>query len=233
MIRRPPRSTLSSSSAASDVYKRQVSTQSTGDASLEPMLSTKWTVAGLTSCVLVWRRDAFMILLVVGAGLAGITSKFLKFVLDQRRPSDSKGDPGMPSSHATSLFFMTWTVAQRWLRTPTDLEWLSTVGLPLSAETATCGIMGLATVLTLSRVRARYHTIEQVLAGCVLGLVLSTGWAKVITPWVSPGVEEVLSGTRVEVQVLGLGLLAVVVLIFLGPLNRLFIAKCYGPRQKS
>eukprot|EP00656_Telonema_subtile_P043003 TRINITY_DN491_c0_g1_i1.p1 TRINITY_DN491_c0_g1~~TRINITY_DN491_c0_g1_i1.p1 ORF type:complete len:459 (-),score=139.43 TRINITY_DN491_c0_g1_i1:229-1605(-) len=32
MIRRPPRSTLSSSSAASDVYKRQVSTQSTGPA---------------------------------------------------------------------------------------------------------------------------------------------------------------------------------------------------------
>eukprot|EP00656_Telonema_subtile_P001935 TRINITY_DN1083_c0_g1_i5.p1 TRINITY_DN1083_c0_g1~~TRINITY_DN1083_c0_g1_i5.p1 ORF type:complete len:698 (-),score=169.35 TRINITY_DN1083_c0_g1_i5:100-2193(-) len=32
MIRRPPRSTLSSSSAASDVYKRQVSTQSTGSA---------------------------------------------------------------------------------------------------------------------------------------------------------------------------------------------------------
>eukprot|EP00658_Telonema_sp_P-2_P015771 TRINITY_DN1608_c0_g4_i7.p1 TRINITY_DN1608_c0_g4~~TRINITY_DN1608_c0_g4_i7.p1 ORF type:complete len:506 (+),score=98.03 TRINITY_DN1608_c0_g4_i7:125-1642(+) len=31
MIRRPPRSTLSSSSAASDVYKRQVSTQSTGN----------------------------------------------------------------------------------------------------------------------------------------------------------------------------------------------------------
>eukprot|EP00656_Telonema_subtile_P008667 TRINITY_DN14046_c0_g1_i2.p1 TRINITY_DN14046_c0_g1~~TRINITY_DN14046_c0_g1_i2.p1 ORF type:complete len:281 (-),score=85.56 TRINITY_DN14046_c0_g1_i2:260-1102(-) len=30
-IRRPPRSTLSSSSAASDVYKRQVSTQSTGN----------------------------------------------------------------------------------------------------------------------------------------------------------------------------------------------------------
>eukprot|EP00658_Telonema_sp_P-2_P007051 TRINITY_DN12631_c0_g1_i2.p1 TRINITY_DN12631_c0_g1~~TRINITY_DN12631_c0_g1_i2.p1 ORF type:complete len:426 (+),score=111.82 TRINITY_DN12631_c0_g1_i2:133-1410(+) len=44
MIRRPPRSTLSSSSAASDVYKRQVSTQSTGgleasmsaDAAVEP-----------------------------------------------------------------------------------------------------------------------------------------------------------------------------------------------------
>eukprot|EP00658_Telonema_sp_P-2_P040964 TRINITY_DN29296_c0_g1_i3.p1 TRINITY_DN29296_c0_g1~~TRINITY_DN29296_c0_g1_i3.p1 ORF type:complete len:190 (+),score=53.35 TRINITY_DN29296_c0_g1_i3:77-646(+) len=35
MIRRPPRSTLSSSSAASDVYKRQVSTQSTGKRALE------------------------------------------------------------------------------------------------------------------------------------------------------------------------------------------------------
>eukprot|EP00657_Telonema_sp_P-1_P001091 TRINITY_DN1238_c0_g1_i1.p1 TRINITY_DN1238_c0_g1~~TRINITY_DN1238_c0_g1_i1.p1 ORF type:complete len:139 (+),score=41.46 TRINITY_DN1238_c0_g1_i1:106-522(+) len=33
MIRRPPRSTQSRSSAASDVYKRQVSTQSTGNAS--------------------------------------------------------------------------------------------------------------------------------------------------------------------------------------------------------
>eukprot|EP01102_Stenamoeba_stenopodia_P015791 TRINITY_DN543_c0_g1_i2.p1 TRINITY_DN543_c0_g1~~TRINITY_DN543_c0_g1_i2.p1 ORF type:complete len:102 (-),score=14.15 TRINITY_DN543_c0_g1_i2:131-436(-) len=31
MIRRPPRSTRVRSSAASDVYKRQVSTQSTGD----------------------------------------------------------------------------------------------------------------------------------------------------------------------------------------------------------
>eukprot|EP00658_Telonema_sp_P-2_P047394 TRINITY_DN36054_c0_g1_i4.p1 TRINITY_DN36054_c0_g1~~TRINITY_DN36054_c0_g1_i4.p1 ORF type:complete len:483 (+),score=93.47 TRINITY_DN36054_c0_g1_i4:130-1578(+) len=38
MIRRPPRSTLSSSSAASDVYKRQVSTQSTGpDSNRMPM----------------------------------------------------------------------------------------------------------------------------------------------------------------------------------------------------
>eukprot|EP00658_Telonema_sp_P-2_P034231 TRINITY_DN24_c0_g1_i6.p1 TRINITY_DN24_c0_g1~~TRINITY_DN24_c0_g1_i6.p1 ORF type:complete len:121 (-),score=13.22 TRINITY_DN24_c0_g1_i6:327-689(-) len=37
MIRRPPRSTLSSSSAASDVYKRQVSTQSTGDNSWRHM----------------------------------------------------------------------------------------------------------------------------------------------------------------------------------------------------
>eukprot|EP00658_Telonema_sp_P-2_P048130 TRINITY_DN36629_c0_g1_i1.p1 TRINITY_DN36629_c0_g1~~TRINITY_DN36629_c0_g1_i1.p1 ORF type:complete len:220 (-),score=50.81 TRINITY_DN36629_c0_g1_i1:265-924(-) len=34
MIRRPPRSTLSSSSAASDVYKRQVSTQSTGNTTI-------------------------------------------------------------------------------------------------------------------------------------------------------------------------------------------------------
>eukprot|EP00658_Telonema_sp_P-2_P032389 TRINITY_DN2399_c0_g3_i1.p1 TRINITY_DN2399_c0_g3~~TRINITY_DN2399_c0_g3_i1.p1 ORF type:complete len:301 (+),score=67.61 TRINITY_DN2399_c0_g3_i1:94-996(+) len=39
MIRRPPRSTLSSSSAASDVYKRQVSTQSTGAVSADSMAS--------------------------------------------------------------------------------------------------------------------------------------------------------------------------------------------------
>eukprot|EP00658_Telonema_sp_P-2_P003081 TRINITY_DN11132_c0_g1_i4.p1 TRINITY_DN11132_c0_g1~~TRINITY_DN11132_c0_g1_i4.p1 ORF type:complete len:244 (-),score=90.55 TRINITY_DN11132_c0_g1_i4:269-1000(-) len=41
MIRRPPRSTLSSSSAASDVYKRQVSTQSTGGSLQRSMSSRK------------------------------------------------------------------------------------------------------------------------------------------------------------------------------------------------
>eukprot|EP00656_Telonema_subtile_P057510 TRINITY_DN947_c0_g1_i12.p1 TRINITY_DN947_c0_g1~~TRINITY_DN947_c0_g1_i12.p1 ORF type:complete len:521 (-),score=151.18 TRINITY_DN947_c0_g1_i12:646-2208(-) len=40
MIRRPPRSTLSSSSAASDVYKRQVSTQSTGVLTYPAMSNT-------------------------------------------------------------------------------------------------------------------------------------------------------------------------------------------------
>eukprot|EP00658_Telonema_sp_P-2_P065009 TRINITY_DN54366_c0_g1_i1.p1 TRINITY_DN54366_c0_g1~~TRINITY_DN54366_c0_g1_i1.p1 ORF type:complete len:207 (-),score=41.28 TRINITY_DN54366_c0_g1_i1:176-796(-) len=48
MIRRPPRSTLSSSSAASDVYKRQVSTQSTGDllASMDAVFAERWSGMG-------------------------------------------------------------------------------------------------------------------------------------------------------------------------------------------
>eukprot|EP00656_Telonema_subtile_P034977 TRINITY_DN3899_c0_g1_i4.p1 TRINITY_DN3899_c0_g1~~TRINITY_DN3899_c0_g1_i4.p1 ORF type:complete len:455 (-),score=112.16 TRINITY_DN3899_c0_g1_i4:584-1948(-) len=55
MIRRPPRSTLSSSSAASDVYKRQVSTQSTGNLRQEPrpsVLSTSSSMAGNVRAVL-------------------------------------------------------------------------------------------------------------------------------------------------------------------------------------
>eukprot|EP00658_Telonema_sp_P-2_P044713 TRINITY_DN32612_c0_g1_i1.p1 TRINITY_DN32612_c0_g1~~TRINITY_DN32612_c0_g1_i1.p1 ORF type:complete len:173 (-),score=41.42 TRINITY_DN32612_c0_g1_i1:333-851(-) len=42
MIRRPPRSTLSSSSAASDVYKRQVSPQSAGTVFIAAMSSAAW-----------------------------------------------------------------------------------------------------------------------------------------------------------------------------------------------
>eukprot|EP00656_Telonema_subtile_P033597 TRINITY_DN3733_c0_g2_i2.p1 TRINITY_DN3733_c0_g2~~TRINITY_DN3733_c0_g2_i2.p1 ORF type:complete len:673 (-),score=199.77 TRINITY_DN3733_c0_g2_i2:508-2526(-) len=45
MIRRPPRSTLSSSSAASDVYKRQVSTQSTGV--WQPTSTARQSYAGM------------------------------------------------------------------------------------------------------------------------------------------------------------------------------------------
>eukprot|EP00658_Telonema_sp_P-2_P078414 TRINITY_DN7336_c0_g1_i1.p1 TRINITY_DN7336_c0_g1~~TRINITY_DN7336_c0_g1_i1.p1 ORF type:complete len:244 (+),score=32.16 TRINITY_DN7336_c0_g1_i1:101-832(+) len=46
MIRRPPRSTLSSSSAASDVYKRQVSTQSTGVRHQQEMLPSNRALGG-------------------------------------------------------------------------------------------------------------------------------------------------------------------------------------------
>eukprot|EP00656_Telonema_subtile_P020443 TRINITY_DN21563_c0_g1_i1.p1 TRINITY_DN21563_c0_g1~~TRINITY_DN21563_c0_g1_i1.p1 ORF type:complete len:135 (+),score=7.84 TRINITY_DN21563_c0_g1_i1:43-447(+) len=42
MKRRPPRSTLSSSSAASDVYKRQVSTQSTGEGKHKKKLRSRF-----------------------------------------------------------------------------------------------------------------------------------------------------------------------------------------------
>eukprot|EP00656_Telonema_subtile_P055839 TRINITY_DN8772_c0_g2_i1.p1 TRINITY_DN8772_c0_g2~~TRINITY_DN8772_c0_g2_i1.p1 ORF type:complete len:107 (+),score=20.40 TRINITY_DN8772_c0_g2_i1:87-407(+) len=49
MIRRPPRSTLSSSSAASDVYKRQVSTQSTGRSDPHTMNQSRAIVLGFTS----------------------------------------------------------------------------------------------------------------------------------------------------------------------------------------
>src|SRR5664280_2552499 len=48
MIRRPPRSTLSSSSAASDVYKRQVHTGASGPAVVTPVRS-----AGLASVPLI------------------------------------------------------------------------------------------------------------------------------------------------------------------------------------
>eukprot|EP00656_Telonema_subtile_P051931 TRINITY_DN70_c0_g1_i1.p1 TRINITY_DN70_c0_g1~~TRINITY_DN70_c0_g1_i1.p1 ORF type:complete len:221 (+),score=63.33 TRINITY_DN70_c0_g1_i1:96-758(+) len=55
MIRRPPRSTLSSSSAASDVYKRQVSTQSTGEHNTHEMALTRnllaVTLAVATICI--------------------------------------------------------------------------------------------------------------------------------------------------------------------------------------
>eukprot|EP00656_Telonema_subtile_P016024 TRINITY_DN1843_c0_g1_i1.p1 TRINITY_DN1843_c0_g1~~TRINITY_DN1843_c0_g1_i1.p1 ORF type:complete len:277 (-),score=66.11 TRINITY_DN1843_c0_g1_i1:105-935(-) len=51
MIRRPPRSTLSSSSAASDVYKRQVSTQSTGNTQTGMKLNIACPETGLQKCL--------------------------------------------------------------------------------------------------------------------------------------------------------------------------------------
>eukprot|EP00658_Telonema_sp_P-2_P083874 TRINITY_DN9189_c0_g1_i4.p1 TRINITY_DN9189_c0_g1~~TRINITY_DN9189_c0_g1_i4.p1 ORF type:complete len:347 (+),score=82.76 TRINITY_DN9189_c0_g1_i4:152-1192(+) len=76
MIRRPPRSTLSSSSAASDVYKRQVSTQSTGDTP-DPMVQLICSVAeaipttGFSSWLTIWLAYAgFGYVMLTGSSLA-------------------------------------------------------------------------------------------------------------------------------------------------------------------
>eukprot|EP00658_Telonema_sp_P-2_P078710 TRINITY_DN743_c0_g1_i3.p1 TRINITY_DN743_c0_g1~~TRINITY_DN743_c0_g1_i3.p1 ORF type:complete len:818 (+),score=189.61 TRINITY_DN743_c0_g1_i3:57-2510(+) len=58
MTRRPPRSPLSSSSAASDVYKRQVSTQSTGIFQSPAMVPSSWAVVLMIALVANAAQDA-------------------------------------------------------------------------------------------------------------------------------------------------------------------------------
>ena len=69
--------------------------------------STKWTVSMAVFATLAVRRDLVCTLWVFGSIVAAIFCKIMKFAINEARPSTArKTDPGMPSSHANSLAFL-------------------------------------------------------------------------------------------------------------------------------
>lgn len=68
-------------------------------------------MVALFSLVLISRRDAKAIWIAMGAILNVGLSITLKKILNQERPlTASKSDPGMPSSHAQSIFYIVFVV---------------------------------------------------------------------------------------------------------------------------
>ncbi|XP_020585294.1 uncharacterized protein LOC110027967 isoform X2 [Phalaenopsis equestris] len=76
-------------------------------ANLEATLnrSSKWLVAALFGFVILWKHDAEALWAAMGSVLNAWLSTVLKRLLNQDRPSSLKSDPGMPSSHAQSIFY--------------------------------------------------------------------------------------------------------------------------------
>eukprot|EP00658_Telonema_sp_P-2_P016619 TRINITY_DN1644_c0_g1_i3.p2 TRINITY_DN1644_c0_g1~~TRINITY_DN1644_c0_g1_i3.p2 ORF type:complete len:169 (+),score=31.15 TRINITY_DN1644_c0_g1_i3:136-642(+) len=93
MIRRPPRSTLSSSSAASDVYKRQVSTQSTGENPLIRMPKADPEPKSAAGGGINWKRQG--IILAISIGIA--------FYMVGRTPNTGPGKNGAPVETTEAL----------------------------------------------------------------------------------------------------------------------------------
>lgn len=69
-------------------------------------MQSKWLVAVLFGAIVLWRHDAESLWALMGSVLNAILSITLKKVLKQERPiSTLRSDPGMPSSHAQSIFY--------------------------------------------------------------------------------------------------------------------------------
>ncbi|KAK3012361.1 hypothetical protein RJ639_013005 [Escallonia herrerae] len=67
---------------------------------------SKWLVAALFSTVILWRHDAEALWAALGSVLNAGLSNTLKQIVNQERPVSTLGSgPGMPSSHAQSIFF--------------------------------------------------------------------------------------------------------------------------------
>lgn len=69
-------------------------------------MQSKWLVAALFGVIFLWRHDAEALWAASGSVLNAGLSTVLKRILNQERPvSTIRSDPGMPSSHAQSIFF--------------------------------------------------------------------------------------------------------------------------------
>ena len=140
---------------------------------------TRWIVAGSVAIALLWRRDAISLTLMVvffifsvvlstlsmnpwspilsqiGAIGNALLSKILKRVLKEDRPVGAPvSDPGMPSSHAMSLFFFAAYLSRA------AAVW-SSWPLPGRAATA-AGLLAFAVNSAAWRVSAGLHTRDQV-----------------------------------------------------------------------
>jgi len=128
--------------------------------------ATKFAVSATVFMVLVWRHDAHACWCVLGSILAAFNCKVLKHLINESRPEGArKADPGMPSSHAQSLGFLSAYVAA-------DLAALGTSwSFPSAALVAILGIF-----LSWLRIALKYHTPAQVVAGHLLGTCSALIW---------------------------------------------------------
>ncbi|XP_011083196.1 lipid phosphate phosphatase epsilon 2, chloroplastic isoform X1 [Sesamum indicum] len=142
-----------------------------GAGGLEATLNglSKWFVSALFAAIILWRHDAEALWAAMGAVLNAVLSITLKKVLNQERPiSTSRSDPGMPSSHAQSIFY---TI------TFLNLSMLEWYGVNALTATLSGFFLIVGSYFSWLRVSQRLHTLSQVIVGAVLGSFFSIFWS--------------------------------------------------------
>ncbi|XP_052114787.1 lipid phosphate phosphatase epsilon 1, chloroplastic-like [Arachis duranensis] len=115
---------------------------------------SKWIVTTLFVAFILWRHDGEAIWFAGGSISNAMFSVSLKKILNQKRPSTLKSDPGMPSSHAQSISFTVLFVIL------SNCLWLFCMLCKQS----------------YLRVSQKLHTVKQVIVGAILGSILSISW---------------------------------------------------------
>lgn len=131
--------------------------------------STKWSVSAIAFGTLLLRRDVTACWCIMGSVVAAFNCRLLKYAINQSRPESArKADPGMPSSHANSLAFLSTYVA---VAAAAGLDWCSIMGVSL-----VLGVPAAALFLAWLRVVLGYHTTPQVAVGWVVGASSAAWW---------------------------------------------------------
>lgn len=129
---------------------------------------SKWIVSGLFSGLIIWRHDTETLWILVGSVLNAMLSIALKRILNQERPvSNLRSDPGMPSSHAQSIFFI-FSFA--------IFSIVESLGINEGSLAISGLVLASGTYLTWLRVSQQLHTIPQVVVGAAVGSTFFTLW---------------------------------------------------------
>ncbi|XP_039142812.1 lipid phosphate phosphatase epsilon 2, chloroplastic-like [Dioscorea cayenensis subsp. rotundata] len=144
-----------------------------GDAQLgkfEAILNklSKWLVACLFGLYILWRHDGEALWAAMGSVVNSWLSITLKQILNHQRPvSALRSDPGMPSSHAQSIFYIAV------LGILSLFQWM---GTNLFTVSMGAFILISGSYLTWLRVSQQLHTTSQVLVGAILGSSCAISW---------------------------------------------------------
>lgn len=131
---------------------------------------TKWSVSATAIITALILRDDITFWCIIGSILSVILCKLIKVMYNEARPSGSpKLDPGMPSSHANSLSFLSSYIA--------TLAFMRSSQVSHSQIFFCLGIPLVAAFLAWLRWALGYHSLRQVLAGWMLGTATGVSWA--------------------------------------------------------
>ncbi|KAK6924391.1 Phosphatidic acid phosphatase type 2/haloperoxidase [Dillenia turbinata] len=129
---------------------------------------SKWIFTAILGAVLLCRHDVVALWAATGCVANAGLSFILKRILNQERPFPTRrADPGMPSSHAQCIFFITM------FSILSVVEWLgiNDISLIISALTVIFG-----SFFAWLRVSQQFHSVSQVLVGAAVGSIFSIFW---------------------------------------------------------
>ncbi|KAJ8544786.1 hypothetical protein K7X08_017369 [Anisodus acutangulus] len=129
---------------------------------------SKWLVAAVFGIIFLWRHDGEALWAASGSVLNAGLSKVLKKILNQERPvSTIRSDPGMPSSHAQSIFYTVMFCI---------VSLVEYFGLNGITAVISALIFAIGSYFSWLRVSQQLHTTSQVAVGAAVGLCFSVFW---------------------------------------------------------
>jgi membrane-associated phospholipid phosphatase len=140
---------------------------------------TKVVVSCAVGAGLLYSHSPVALLYGIGALANAVATKVAKRIIKAPRPESApdrkKGSAGMPSSHASSLAFLSVAFAL------------------LQKELYTLGVVAGAVFAASWRVHANYHTVPQMVAGIAFGSVAAWLWVENAMPHALPQLQSIMN----------------------------------------